>query len=259
MSIMNNSQAYNINLENEVSVLLSHFETDFVLNVLRNNVETRIKYNSLVRPNLVSSFEQSFKEMRENYPASSDEIAFVRNQTYVEIIEELCKIHNLRFNAPDMIDPFTGAFYLYKFLVCDFQANIENFFIQILLREKEQILLQLGLIEEVKSKKIRDRAVVYNGTVVYKDPYMTMLATHLVNIIPLLSNMDITLRDIIMSIPIEGVIKEFLSNTVADSGDFYKSYYIGSLANPDFGPYILGSINLQLQEIGTTIERKEEN
>ena len=42
-SFIANTNSYNITTENEISVILSHFEPDYVFNIIRDNISQRFK------------------------------------------------------------------------------------------------------------------------------------------------------------------------------------------------------------------------
>ena len=49
MGFQSNFQMYNITTENELSVILSHFNTEFVFDIIRDNLSKKFNYNIIQR------------------------------------------------------------------------------------------------------------------------------------------------------------------------------------------------------------------
>lgn len=253
MSRINDSQTYNINLENEVSRLLSHFESDFVLDVVENNVNSRLRFTTIPMANLCGSFEQTFKSLLAQYPASAEQILIVRSKTYGEIIDSLCKFHNLSFRDPMNTDPYGAAFYTYGLLVSDFQKIMVNFITKLIVREKENLLLAIGYDD---SKRMKEANII-NGIKIAKDTKITALSANLDKVLSILSTLPITLTDIIMNTYTDPTVIDYLSSVMYDNGDFYRDFYMSQFNNPEFAVILMSSIRLELQAISMTIMNKE--
>ena len=254
MSRINDSQIYNINLENEVSRLLSHFESDFVFDVVENNVNTRLRFTALPMANLCGSFEQTFKSLRAQYPVSSDQIMIVRSKTYAEILDILCRTHNLSFRDPMNTDLYGAAYYLYGFLVSDFQQVMISFLTKLIIREKDNLLPAIGYDD---SRKFKESNTIH-GIRVAKDVKITILSANLDKVLGLLSTLPITLYDIISMTYTDPVIIDYLSSVVYDNGDFYKEIYMYQFNNPDYAVILTSGIRLELQAISMNINPEKE-
>lgn len=254
MSRINDSQAYNINLENEVSRLLSHFESDFVLDVVENNMNSRLRFNTIPMVNLCGSFEQTFKTMLANYPASYEQIMIVRSKTYGEIVDGLCRAHNLSFKDPMNTDLYSIAYYLYGFLVSDFQKIMVNYITKLILREKESLLLTIGYDDTKKSRDVN----MINGIKVEKDNKIITLSAHLPEIIQIIGNLPITLNDIIVNTYTDPAIIEYMSSVMYDNGNFFKDEYMRQFNNPEYNTILMSNISLELHSIASTIIPKGE-
>lgn len=254
MSRINDSQAYNINLENEVSRLLSHFESDFVLDVVENNTNSRLRFNTIPMANLCGSFEQTFKTMLAKYPASSEQIMIVRSKTYGEIIDSLCRRHNLSFKDPMNTDVYAIAYYLYGFLVSDFQKIMVNFITKLILREKENLLLTIGYDDTKKSRDVN----MINGIRVEKDSKIIALSAHLQEIIQIISTLPITLNDIISNTYTDPtIIQYYMSSVMYDNGNFFRDVYMAQFSNPESNTILMSNISLELHTASTFIIPKE--
>ena len=60
--ILTNSLEYTITSENEIASILSKFNSEYLLDVIRNNLANKyVQHPSVLAPNIVGSFEQTFK------------------------------------------------------------------------------------------------------------------------------------------------------------------------------------------------------
>ncbi|MCK9198289.1 MAG: hypothetical protein M0P49_01660, partial [Bacilli bacterium] len=106
---------YNITTETEVAEILSHFNSEYILNVIRDNILRKQNFYPMNPPNIVMAYDTNFKLLQNNYPEKNMDIENVRIETYKEIIEILCQEYQLQFNDIDQ-DYYSTAFYLYSFL-----------------------------------------------------------------------------------------------------------------------------------------------
>ena len=80
-----NLELYNISSENNLTELLAHFDSGFVLNIIEDKINMR-QYNSMPESNIIKSFEENFKVMKEQFPGDGENINLVRTRVYTEII-----------------------------------------------------------------------------------------------------------------------------------------------------------------------------
>ena len=112
-----NLELYNISSENNLTELLAHFDSGFVLNIIEDKINMR-QYNSMPESNIIKSFEENFKVMKEQFPGDGENINLVRTRVYTEIINILCRGFNLNCMLDDSTDLYSAAYYLYDFLLC---------------------------------------------------------------------------------------------------------------------------------------------
>ena len=67
--IINQTDEYNTVTENELSVILASFETQFIYSVIQDNLNAKYSTNfiGVERHNVVRSFEDSFKNLLNTY------------------------------------------------------------------------------------------------------------------------------------------------------------------------------------------------
>ncbi len=263
MSTMISNQAFNIVTESELATVLSHYSTEFVISVLEEALQKKYTELPIVQlPNVVYAWEANFKMIMEQYqdlPESREEVMRVRSQTYIEIIDKICKEFGLEFTTDENVDLYTAASALYNFFVCDFSNSMVRFYGNYIFREKNNIYEFMNLAE---LKKNKDSSTIY-GKKVFKDTKIAVINANIDMVITNLSNMDITLSDVFDSIN-DTNTATFMKSIVSTQYDFYKNFYV-KLMNGMLRPDYLTSIRLYLQtlsEYNTTtwsLERDHQN
>lgn len=239
----NNLQPYLISSEQNVTELLSHFDAEYILAVLEDELKSINIASSIIKPNIVSSFEETFKLMREQFPGDESNIIGIRDNIYSNIIEILCNKFNLQYNYNDeTIDKYTAAYYIYDFLVCNRNSIMINFFTSFIINNKNNIPVEL--------KKTKDSSTIYNKKI-YTDPKLIAISANMESVIKYISELDIKLYNIFSSTYTNQEIVLFLDNAFADRGNFFKTYYC-NISVEDM-PIVITNIRLQLQNIAGNI------
>ena len=134
---------YNIISVNQLTEVLSHYDTNFVMSVVDNGIASRYNPNAVLsQPNIVAAWEQNFKQMLSEFaelPDAKARITSVRDETYREIINRICREFNLNFTIDEDVDLYSAAFYLYDFFVANFNTNLITFFYNYIVRERAEI------------------------------------------------------------------------------------------------------------------------
>ena len=248
MSNFANSQLYNVNTENELAVVLSHYDSQFVLDIMNDHMRRRFKHipNDFGMPNVVAAWEQNFKLIQYTYGDDSKQnVLKVRNDTYVEVIESICKEFGLNINDDENIDIYSAAYHLYNFFVCSFTDNLITFFSNFIYRERNAIYEAMGLAD---LKKNKDSSTIY-GKRVYKDIKLAVINANIDRVVSEVPNMDIPFETILSIIygPLSE-IKNFLLFIVKVPEDFISSIY-GPVLNSDIRADIITRIRFNLQEL----------
>ena len=248
-----NSSLYNVISENQLTEILSHYETDFVMSVLDNAIQSRFNPNAVLRqPNVVAAWEQNFKQYLADFDEIGDgkaKIYQVREDTYKEIISRICREFNLSFTVDDNIDWYSAAFYLYDFFIANFNTNLISFFCNIIYRDRSDIYESMDLASFRKNK---DSSTIY-GKKTYKDIKLAVINANIEMVIGYICNMDISLTDILNLVYPQKEFVYFLSSIISDNGDFFKNYYCTMLQNY-IRPILLTEIRLSIQNMA--IERE---
>lgn len=175
-----NNQDYEIQANNQIAVLLSEFDADYVMGIIEDTLnQVFTQFDMIPRPNIVQSFENTFKELYSIYPTDIDNINQLRVETYQTIIRFICEKFNLRFIQTDAIDLYTIAFFLYDFFVAKLNIYMVQFYVKHLLAEKDNIISNL----QIEGIKKNDPNMSYNRLAFGNDETLALIATYLPTIL----------------------------------------------------------------------------
>lgn len=250
------TELYEINNEYNVTDILAHFDSNYILNIIEDKLENISFATSQIEPNIVVSFENNFKNMNDRFPGDSQNIRNIREQVYRDIIRILTNKFNLQFNISDEnIDLYTAAYYLYDFLMSHRNNIMVNFFTAFIINNKESLCTTLNIEEFRKGK---DSAAAYSKRV-YQDNKFAIISANMPAIINYISTLDITLLNIFQSTYKDIKLVQFLDNAFADKGNFFKDYYCSILNKPEELPIIITNIRLALQSHVGNISQSDIN
>lgn len=252
-----NSQTFNVATENELAEVLSHYSSEFVFSIVNKAMKSR--YESLpitTPPNVVGAWEQNFKAIIAQYGQScAAEVCNVRNETYREIIDTICKEFSLNFTIDDSIDLYSAAFHLYNLFVCGFADNMTSFFANYIYKERNTIYEALNLGE---LKKNKDSSTIYSKRV-FKDSRLGSINANIDMVISQVCAMDFPFYSIIMTIcGANSELSKYYLSIVSSNNDFFEKTYI-SILNSDIRPEIITAIRFKLQELAVAHDQIEAN
>ena len=135
----------NVNIDNQLAGVLSQFNDDYIIDVIKDSLNNRFRIYSLPSPNVVAAFESTFKQLTDGFSSNADAICETRNRVYMNIINVICDFYGLTFNDNDETDYYSAAYWLYDFLVSNFTENLKNFYSIFLIKESAPIVSALGL------------------------------------------------------------------------------------------------------------------
>ncbi len=246
-SFIANSQVYNIVTENELAVVLSHYNSDFIFSIIDECMKLRYTTVPVIPyPNVVAGWEQNFKAIMAQYGSeSNEEVLRVRNETYREIIDAICREFGLTFTIDDTVDVYSSTYHLYDFMVSNFTNNMVLFFANFIYRERANIYESLGL---ATLKKNKDSSTIY-GKKIYKDVKLAVINANIDSVISSICEMDIQFSNIVSTIfGANSEIKKFLLSIVSANNDFFDRAYV-SILKSDIRPDVITAIRFKLQEI----------
>lgn len=231
--------------EHEVAVVLSHFNTDYVLEIIQNKLDSKfiLSTTNIEEPNIVSSFANNFVYLQQQYPSDVANIVVVRDETYKEIINIICRNYEITCNIEDShIDLFTQVFYLYDFFVCNFSRYMSLFFAKYIYTNRQALYAGLNLDQFKKSK---DSSSAY-GKKIYDDPYTGSISANLIYVINNMRQFDIPFQTILELIYGDPNIVNIFS-TVGIPYDFFKTIYYSVPA--EYQSILITNIRLELQQL----------
>lgn len=242
-----NSQTYNVVTESELAEVLSHYNSDFVFSIIDQCLKYRFMNVPVTQyPNVVAGWEQNFKAIIAQYGDSSrEEVMRVRNETYSEIIDTICKEFDMNFTIDDTVDLYSAAYHMYELMVSNFTDNMVTFFANFIYKERSYIYDSLNLAE---MKKNKDSSTIY-GKKIYKDIKLAVINANIDAVITGVCSMDIPYHLIISTIfGNNSDKKKFIMAITAGGADFFQTAYVRVL-NSDIRADIITAIRFKLQEI----------
>ena len=242
-----NNQMYNISTENEVASILSHFNSDYIISIVEYNFQNRLSDNILPTPNIVTSFEQNFKEIKDNYTANLPEVEKVRLETYKEIIDTICREYHVSFMYNDDIDMYSAGYYIYDFFIANFYKYMVLFLSNYIYKERNGIYDSMELHE---FKKNKDSSTIY-GKKIYKDIKLAVINANLDYVLNNMRTFDIDISCILYGIYDKNVAG-FILSIIQFDYDFYKVAYMDIL-NTDYKSNLITSIRLEIQKMSVDI------
>lgn len=245
--ILSNNTDYSQTSQNELSCMLGQFESSYIYSILDDNFNERFDNRFVTYvANLVQACENNFKNMESWYPMDHDNILFVRDRTYEEIIEEICKKYNFSIsdNISNLQDKFTLAYYLYDFLISNFSTNITLFFSRYICKEKNNIYKSLNLDE---AKKNKDSSTVYYKKIIESDTKIALINAHLDEVLKFICGFDITVEDILYTVYNRGIANLILEN-ITPTDSFFKDNYCRAIFDRELSPLFNTYIRLSIQK-----------
>lgn len=241
--------AYNLAVESDTSTIISHFDEEFVLDIVEDNLLRRINVYQPNLPNIVSAIEQHYKvlanndEIRLNH---SVEVLQKRNSIYNSIISLLCNRHNLVYTPIDeTVDLYSISYYLYDFLVSNFRKYIVDFFTLYIYKEKNEIYNAFNLEDK---KKDKDSSTIY-GKKLYNDQKIAIINANLDEVLVGLCGVDVNFIDILNAVYENKSISNHIYNNIVSSNNFFTDIYSTIIRNLNYRQMIITDIRFALHQI----------
>lgn len=234
-----NSQIYNIHSENEIAEILSHFETEFVRQIILDKLNQKFNFPSTKEStNMIAAMEQNFKHIIDCYVEQQNDIYDVRTKTYFEIIELIKDAYNLEFqkNFNSTTGNYTEVYWMYDFFIGNFLRDLVSFFTKIILKDIDNQFNALPAESKVIS--------AYSAKTYANDHNFGIVIDNLKTVIDNICCYGFTLYDVIQTV-YDKNIADIICSTVYDKGDFFKDFYV-SVHRSFFGPEIFTDIRLAL-------------
>lgn len=237
-----NSQFYTRVAEGEVANLLTHLNSNYVMDMINDNVNKRFVYNPVSKNiNLVASFELYFKDVYQNYPSDRDNIDQARDETYNEVIDILCKSFNLSRIPNDDMDAYTAALNLYDVFVANFSENIISFFANYIYNNRLALYESMDLAQY---KRDKESSILYFKRA-YNELEIGILLSKIKEVVYYISGFDIDLNYFLSNTDTPKVVSDYITSIVYPNTDIFKEQFCVCANQPG----ILSEIRLCVQRI----------
>ena len=247
LDFMINSKEYEIQANNQLSVILSQFEAGYIMDIIEDTLTKQFNTFDLSGPpNAVVSFETMFKELYATYPAEHTNIDDSRVEVYREIIGTICRHMNMQFQEVEGLDLYTMAYYLYDFYVSHLNNYLVTFYDRYIQSEKENLYNNFHLED---MKKNRDMGSTYSRLAFGDDEAMAMIVANLPKVLQSLRQMPITddyIYRAIYGVQNEHVVQLFIQNIFPRTSVFGIFNMI--LFNESLYPTIVTHIRMAIQQ-----------
>jgi hypothetical protein len=241
-----NSPIQIINSERAVGTIISKFSTDFIMDVIEDNMKMRFRPFNVGPANYPIILEEDFKMATLENPAYKDKFDDVRLKTYREIVLMICKFYGLAV-SPE-IDEYTAdqmlnlAATLFDIFVTNFTPKMVNFFVTYIVQNKDDIYNSIADVEEIKKNK----DVTAYGRKMYTDPKIVVIHATLNSVLLNIAAHDIPFTSLIYYLTDRNTA-DYLVSILQDTNDIYKYHYASFLVDPTTRADLFTAIKFDLQ------------
>lgn len=246
-----NSPDQIINSEKAVGTIISKFSSDFILDVIQDNIKIKFRPFNVGPANYPIILEQDFKMALLENPAYRSDIDEARKRTYKQIIDIIASSYNLIVSdevnefIPDQM--YSLAVTLFDVFVSNFTPRMINFFVQYIIQNKEDINNSIVGAEEIKKNK---ETIAY-GKRMYTDSKLVVIHSVLNDVLTNIASHDIPFPILLNYLVQDKYTAEWLLSLLQDTNDMYKYYYAIYINNPITRPDLFTAIKFDMQRMGS--------
>lgn len=244
MNTTTNEMLSNVNTDNLLRETLAHFNTGYIIDLIRNTINMKFRPYSTAMPGL-NSIEMNFQSMLQNFTDADyqSQIFEVRRCTYDNIIAIICQYYNLTYYPDDDIDNYTVAYFLYNTLVSNFTATIVSFFINYIMQHQDQIYDQIHVEEATK----RDELNTYSRKLYGSSSKIGIIHSKIDQAIDFVASLDIEFNDILQYGDCTPECIAILSNSISENDNTFRIRFLPYLISPTTRADLITLIKLKLQ------------
>jgi hypothetical protein len=245
-----NSPIQIINSERAVGTIISKFSTDFIIDVIQDNIKMRFRPFNVGPANYPIVIENELKMAVQEHPAYKDNFDDLRLKTYKEIVTMICSFYGLKVSpdieeyTPDQM--FTLATILFDIFVTNFTPKMIGFFTQYIINNKDDIYNSIPDAEEIKKNK---DTIAY-GKKMYTDPKLIVIHASLNSVLTSIAAHDIPFRTLIFYLT-DMNTANYLLSILQDTNDIYKYHYASFINDPCTRADLFTAIKFDLQSRAT--------
>jgi len=247
-----NPDISNVNIDNQLAGILSQFNEDYIMDVVKDSLENSIRVYAPRRPNIVSAYETTFKDLTNGFSSNTDEILNTRARVYNQIISIICNFYNFNFvTNDDTIDLYSAAYWLYDFFVSNYTKNMVDFYVTYIIKERDGIYNALDLANK---RKDNDPILGYSKKI-FKDPKLAAIHCDIDYVLAQMETFDIDLWTILTYVYAGNTnVPSYIYSLIQETVSVFRYYYEKSVLTSAQAPDLMVNIKLQLQQLGSMIE-----
>lgn len=241
-----NNYVGTIDTDAGIGTILGYFSTEYINHVIDDSLGMKFRPFNEPMPNMVDVLERNFIAVRANSPDYVEKVDSVRNETYREIIQRICKYYNLTFTGDfDSISAqelYGIAHLMYDVFISRFTDYMMNFFVSYIVNNADSIESYLKCDESyIKPKE----SGLYDPTN-FIDPKFIIIHANANKVIWNMAAYDIPLQMLLQYFlgPKNGAN---MSMYLQDNGDIYKNHYASYILNPVTSAGVLTNVKLMLK------------
>lgn len=237
-----NSGEFNIEAENACASLLTQFNSNYIYDICNHSLLIKDQPSINEAPNIVNACEFSFKQLKEMFSIDAANIDEVRDRTYMEIIDRLCKFYDADFIDPGDEYHYLLARNMYYFLCSGYVRCLIKFMSHHIYKNRNELYETLNIVDAKKSK---DTSTVYNRKIYKQDQKLGLIIANIDTVINYILGQDIPFEEILDYIFMDKDLVYTIHNSFKFRQDFFNFYK--ATMNTMFRPSIISNIVLQLQ------------
>jgi hypothetical protein len=243
----NGEMLTNANTDNALSNILSNFNPGYILDIVRDSINTRFRPYSTAMPGM-NAIEQNFRNIENSFTdySQKQKIMETRQRTYNDVINTLCQYYNLTFEPNEDTDIYTVAYFLYDILVANFSATIINFFTNYTLAHRDDIYAAAA----EQSKITKEDTSSYSKKI-YSDPKLGYIHSNIATIMDNIAVSDIRLADIVQYGNGDQNCFICITNNISENGRLFYEHFAVYLNNPATRADLITNVKLALQKYAT--------
>lgn len=266
--MMFNSMTAQLNTEQGVTEILSHFSSDFIMDVVQDSIVKKFRPYTTPAVNYPLILERDFIKIKEANPSYISEIEEVRSETYREIIGKIARAYNLEVSEPFMDESDGNMLYsvanvMYTIFVSDFTGRMITLFSNYMIANADSLCRAIDAINKENDEKRKEQNVYSKRIPV--DHRIVVLHNNMDKVLDIVSTIDLNLDHLLHNF-VDPNIADFLSSILVDKGDIYKNHYVTYIRDSIIRPDIFTISKLNLQSaftssvgVGDIMDNKGEN
>lgn len=246
MGLNSSNTDYSIVSENELSVILGHFEDDIIIDIVQENLNNKFREYSTNLSNIVYSLEQNFKTTMDQYEYDK-QILDRREEVYNLIIRLIADHYNLELNIyEEGIDSYTAAYYLYKFFVSNFSEMVVQFLLNYIYKEYNSLYKMIANTDN----KLKDSSISYSKKLHKQNTKLAIVHACINDVIDSICGFNLPLNAVINN-TYNGSTKEeqYLQSLISEreESSFFSNHIVPYINH--YRPIIITNVRLELQKI----------